>query len=84
LAANINASWLPDAARRTSWVKTTVARVGQNGIDGVNVDFEDVIYATDKERREGLTSLISELTSTLKKISPRYQVSEMTAVLHSV
>lgn len=57
-------------------MKDKVTRVQKAGLDGVNIDFEDVINATDKERREGLTSLVSELVSALKKISPHYQVSD--------
>jgi hypothetical protein len=74
-SADIDASWLTDPVRRSSWVKDTVDDVLKKGVDGVNVDFEDVINATDRERREGLTTLIADLVSALKKISASYQVN---------
>jgi len=78
--ASIDPTWLTDPVRRSFWVKSLVAKIQQQGVDGVNVDFEDVIEATDKDRRNGLTSLIDELASTLKKISPQYQVGQIAEV----
>lgn len=75
-SADVNPAWLTDPGLRSSWVKDKVAQVLKGNLDGVNVDFEGVINSTDQEHRDGLTSLVAELVSTLKKISPNYQVSK--------
>ncbi len=48
-------------------MKDQVAHVLNNSLDGVNVDFEDAIPATNKSLKDALTSLIHELAVGLRQ-----------------
>ena len=74
LAANIDSLWLTNSSLRSHWVSTVVSYVQTHGLDGVNVDFEDVIYFNETDRRLGLTLLLQELSHSLKSVLPKSQV----------
>jgi len=51
-----------------------VRYVQTHGLDGVNVDFEDAILSSERDKRRGLTLLLQELSQTLKNVLPKAQV----------
>jgi len=63
-------------------VSTVVSYVQTHGLDGVNVDFEDVIYFNETDRRLGLTLLLQELSRSLKSLLPKSQVCSVFGELY--
>lgn len=66
---------LTNASDRSKWVAEQVTHVKDNGYDGVNVDFEDMIDADRKDLQHGLTALMKELYQTFKTTFNSSQVT---------
>lgn len=59
-------SKLTNQKARTAWVTEQVAFAKQHFMDGVNFDYESSMTQGDVKGREGLNSLVKELTMTFK------------------
>ena len=59
-------SKLTNSSARSDWVQQQVAYAKDHFLDGINLDFESGIAEGDKAKREGLNSLVSELTKAFK------------------
>nr|XP_045600203.1 di-N-acetylchitobiase-like isoform X2 [Procambarus clarkii] len=71
---NIPTSDLPNATARHNWVKLQVSDAALNFLDGINIDFEDVINP-DSPEQEGLTNLVQETAEMFHTALPGSQVS---------
>ncbi|XP_069190978.1 di-N-acetylchitobiase-like [Procambarus clarkii] len=71
---NIPTSDLPNATARHNWVKLRVSDATLNFLDGINIDFEDVINP-DSPEQEGLTNLVQETAEMFHTALPGSQVS---------
>ena len=72
--ANFPVDQLANVTARADWVDGWVSYVQSTGADGVNVDFESVLNATDP-RRVDLVLLLQQLQSSLKAANSAYQLT---------
>lgn len=65
---------LTNPGDRKAWVAQQVKFAQEHYMDGINLDFESGIAAGDVKKREGLNSLVQELTLAFKSAFPNPQV----------
>ena len=65
---------LTNSTVRKTWIDQQVNYLVQNKLDGVNIDFEEEINCSDKARIDGFTTLMRELSSSMRAVSPHVQV----------
>lgn len=71
---NIPTNQLTNETARAAWVQERLAEALSNSLDGINIDFEDVI-ADQSPEMDGLTSLVKETAEAFHKAIPGSQVS---------
>ncbi|KAK8724512.1 hypothetical protein OTU49_011109 [Cherax quadricarinatus] len=71
---NIPTSDLPNATARHNWVDLQVSDAALNFLDGINIDFEDVVDP-DSPEQEGLSNLVQETAEEFHKLLPGSEVS---------
>eukprot|EP01062_Namystynia_karyoxenos_P014439 TRINITY_DN15199_c0_g1_i2.p1 TRINITY_DN15199_c0_g1~~TRINITY_DN15199_c0_g1_i2.p1 ORF type:complete len:365 (+),score=83.87 TRINITY_DN15199_c0_g1_i2:85-1179(+) len=70
VGADMDKAQLGNETARSAWVGSLLAQAQASGLDGVNVDIEG-----NSANRDGLTALISELSTRFKKQNPAAQIS---------